>query len=139
MLFLLLLLLPRVLGGAPDTTRPCNEVKPDRCPTGVECSKLGVECMECSCPSDCTYGRSYEANCTVHPDIECIGGERNFRLPFNCRYCYQVKGLSTRNTNLGSDDTICRTTKIEALQFLTSDKILVVRHKICVIRPKIRV
>jgi hypothetical protein len=88
MFFVFILLLPPVFGDI--ANRPCNVASPDRCPTGADCSKLGIECLECFCSSDCVYGETLRANCTVHPDIEC-NGEKAFSLAFNCRYCYQVQ------------------------------------------------
>jgi hypothetical protein len=88
----LLLLLPTVLGNvtASPVSTVCNQqAPPEKCPTDAECSVLGTECLQCSCPTDCLYGRSVEANCVVHPDISC-NGERNFTKMFECRFCYQT-------------------------------------------------
>ena len=42
-----------------------DQIIPAKCPSDHECSKLGAECMECKCSSDCKYGKSANASCTV--------------------------------------------------------------------------
>ena len=42
-----------------------DQIVPAKCPSDHECSKLGAECMECQCSSDCKYGKSANASCTV--------------------------------------------------------------------------
>ena len=42
-----------------------DQIVPAKCPSDHECSKLGAECMECQCSSDCNYGKSANASCTV--------------------------------------------------------------------------
>lgn len=85
MIIHLLLLLPPVLGNLTS----CNEVAPDRCPSDADCSVLGMECLVCSCPTDCVYGMTSDIDCEVHPQIEC-SGDRKLKKTFDCRYCYQT-------------------------------------------------
>lgn len=65
-----------------------TSIKPERCPSDHECSKLDAICMICNCSSDCQYGKTANASCTVPQSINCTGA-RNFNKPFTCQYCYQ--------------------------------------------------
>ena len=73
--------LPRCTSGNVDLSK---------CPSGVKCRDLGVECLAwCHCPSICEYGKESEAQCNVHESIQCEG-EPTFSKPFTCQYCYQA-------------------------------------------------
>ena len=52
-----------------------TSIKPERCPSDHECSKLDAICMICNCSSDCQYGKTANASCTVPQSI-------NVRKPF---------------------------------------------------------
>ena len=45
-------------------------IRAERCPSDHECSKLGGDCMRCSCPTDCKYGQTSNASCSVPDKIE---------------------------------------------------------------------
>ncbi|XP_058805995.1 TM2 domain-containing protein almondex [Phymastichus coffea] len=59
------------------------------CPAGNFCSKLSAECLLCTLNHKCNYGVTYQANCTVLKQIDCVG-DTNFAKPYICRYCYQT-------------------------------------------------
>ncbi len=75
---------------------PCGASKLDPaialCPSNFPCADLDVsDCLECFCPTDCKYGDSATARCTVaDEDIRC-DGERWFDVQFTCQYCFQSK------------------------------------------------
>jgi len=83
-----------------------DQIVPAKCPSDHECSKLGAECMECQCSSDCKYGKSANASCTVPESgpnaINCTG-PRNFTKSFVCQYCYQ----SNRDDHKCSENFEC--------------------------------
>ncbi|XP_031782595.1 TM2 domain-containing protein almondex [Nasonia vitripennis] len=60
------------------------------CPSGGLCSELSIECLTCSLNQNCIYGATYNANCTVLSQIDCVG-KINFAKPYICRYCYQTE------------------------------------------------
>ncbi|KAJ8679064.1 hypothetical protein QAD02_014851 [Eretmocerus hayati] len=60
------------------------------CPAGISCSKLRIECLNCTLKQDCIYGTPYVANCSVPSHIDCIGASE-FVKPYICRYCYQTE------------------------------------------------
>merc|ERR1719317_1435184 len=66
-------------------------VSPERCPSDLECSRLSLSCMDCTCPTDCgVYGdNKTSAVCTVPQSIAC-DGNRSIEVPFTCHYCYQA-------------------------------------------------
>ncbi|XP_021344658.1 TM2 domain-containing protein 3-like [Mizuhopecten yessoensis] len=41
------------------------------CPDGVECHKLGAECINCNLNTNCQYGSKETAQCTVKSEIDC--------------------------------------------------------------------
>ena len=51
------------------------KVAPERCPSDLECSRLSLSCMDCTCPKRCgVYGQNTStAVCTVPSDITCEG------------------------------------------------------------------
>jgi len=59
------------------------------CPKESSCFALSSACLNCKCPSGCTYGKPSEAECSVPPQIECRG-ERTFKRAFKCQYCFQT-------------------------------------------------
>ncbi|XP_060063693.1 TM2 domain-containing protein 3-like [Ylistrum balloti] len=59
------------------------------CPDGVECHKLGAECIECNLNTNCQYGNKETAQCTVKSEINCTG-KKTFNLQYECKYCYQL-------------------------------------------------
>lgn len=67
---------------------PCSEANPERCPSNVECDKLGTECLSCQCSLECQYGSEATAVCQAPKEIECLG-PRTFDRKFICQYCYQ--------------------------------------------------
>jgi len=60
---------------------------PTRCPSGVDCRDLGLDCLVCECDYGCQYGAKSHANCTVVEGVQCEG-ERWFEREFICSYCY---------------------------------------------------
>lgn len=60
------------------------------CPSGIPCSELGAECLKCNLNFNCTYGKTYIANCTIAEHVDCIGKE-SFQKEYICRYCYQTE------------------------------------------------
>ena len=58
------------------------------CPSELECSKLGNECLICQCSLNCQYGVASIAVCEVPEEINCTGS-RTFNRTFVCSYCYQ--------------------------------------------------
>jgi len=62
----------------------------DRCPSEIECDKLGNECLSCNCTLDCIYGQLAEAQCTVPEAIVC-NGSRTFTKKYTCAFCYQAE------------------------------------------------
>lgn len=68
-----------------DTTdEPSNS-----CPSGVVCSKLGGECIDCQMNMTCVYGADIVVTCQAKRSIVCVG-KREFQRSMNCRYCYQT-------------------------------------------------
>jgi len=73
-----------------------------RCPSGVKCEDLGLDCISCSCDYNCTYGQPSRASCVVDKKVECEG-ERQFQREFRCSYCYLTDSSQhtcTSNKNL---------------------------------------
>ncbi|KAK3595173.1 hypothetical protein CHS0354_002773 [Potamilus streckersoni] len=60
-----------------------------QCPDNASCSNLGGQCLSCDFSYNCTYGTYQTTNCTVKPNITCIG-DRMFIRHYECRYCYQL-------------------------------------------------
>ncbi|XP_012277103.1 TM2 domain-containing protein almondex [Orussus abietinus] len=60
------------------------------CPVGILCTELGGDCLKCTLNTNCIYGANYTANCTVLPQVDCIG-EQHFQKKYICRYCYQTE------------------------------------------------
>jgi len=61
-----------------------------RCPSGVECDKLGNECLNCQCSLDCQYGQpDAQADCTVPESVICEGS-RDLKRNYTCAFCYQT-------------------------------------------------
>lgn len=83
------------LGENIDAVTSCSaKVHPEECPTDAECTKLPLTCRECECPTDCDYGKTSVANCTVPASISCKG-QRSKSFEFKCRYCYQTALVSS--------------------------------------------
>ena len=82
-----------------------KDVLPERCPSEVECEKLGNECLICNCPVACRYGDLQAiATCSVHPQVSCKGNDsREFERKFTCRYCYQ----SDAKDHVCKDNFVC--------------------------------
>ncbi|KAB7498989.1 TM2 domain-containing protein almondex [Armadillidium nasatum] len=59
------------------------------CPSGVECSKLGGDCLNCEFNCSCIYGQTVNVTCTPKDDVYCIG-PREFLRNMTCQYCYQT-------------------------------------------------
>lgn len=60
------------------------------CPSGVECSKLGGECIDCEFNTSCVYGDDITVTCRRKEGVVCKGVE-TFDRHMNCRYCYQTE------------------------------------------------
>eukprot|EP00096_Caligus_rogercresseyi_P013058 TRINITY_DN5717_c0_g1_i2.p1 TRINITY_DN5717_c0_g1~~TRINITY_DN5717_c0_g1_i2.p1 ORF type:complete len:256 (-),score=65.24 TRINITY_DN5717_c0_g1_i2:369-1136(-) len=74
-----------------------------RCPSGVPCSDLGVECLSwCHCPGDCVYGAPSNATCKAHEEVACEG-PRTFNKLFTCQYCFQEPDLISCSEKLDCD------------------------------------
>jgi len=75
----------------------------ERCPSEVECDKLGNECLSCTCTPICNYGQVHEAQCTVPNMVNCTGS-RSFNRNFTCAFCYQMDQESVScNDNVECD------------------------------------
>lgn len=44
------------------------------CPAGMECSKLRVECLNCTLNYTCVYGEMQLADCKVLSKVDCVVG-----------------------------------------------------------------
>ena len=58
-----------------------------KCPSEIECDKLGNECLKCSCDLNCRFGHDSWALCQAPSELNCIGS-RTFQRKFKCSYCY---------------------------------------------------
>lgn len=61
-----------------------------RCPSGVECHKLGDPCISCNFNYDCIYGAEMNVTCKVNSSSVDCEGNRTFERTMLCRYCYQT-------------------------------------------------
>ncbi|ESO94576.1 hypothetical protein LOTGIDRAFT_215567 [Lottia gigantea] len=61
----------------------------EHCPSNVQCSQLGGDCIQCSFNTSCFYGSVQEAECSPKPQVNCTGNQV-FRRQFECRFCYQL-------------------------------------------------
>lgn len=63
------------------------------CPSGVECAKLGGECLSCDFNNTCFYGEEINVTCRQKANYSCTGpvmNDNSFNRTMICRYCYQV-------------------------------------------------
>jgi len=75
----------------------------ERCPSEIECDKLGNECLSCNCTLNCNYGQLAEAQCTVPEVVNCTG-PRSFKRNYTCAFCYQTNQEKvTCNDNVECD------------------------------------
>ena len=74
----------------PNSMLSCSSstIKFDACPSQLECSRLGEECLKCSCDVNCQFGKISKAFCEVPDKINCTG-DRQFEKEFTCQFCYQ--------------------------------------------------
>lgn len=73
-----------------------------RCPSGLKCSDLGLDCIHCTCDYNCTYGQPSMAKCVASEKVDCTG-DKNFTREFRCSYCYLTdssKHSCTSNKNI---------------------------------------
>ncbi|GLH07021.1 TM2 domain-containing protein almondex [Gryllus bimaculatus] len=69
------------------------------CPTGVECSKLGGACLNCSFNKTCVYGSKINVTCRPKQHVNCTTDgvysekalQNSFERELICRYCYQTE------------------------------------------------
>jgi len=67
-----------------------------RCPSGVQCQDLGLDCVRCRCDYSCRYGERSNATCEVEADVVC-DGDRRFEREFTCSYCYLTEYTGGRS------------------------------------------
>ena len=72
MLDLLIFIGKDVINQAVSSLCSFKPIRAERCPSDHECSKLGGDCMRCSCPTDCKYGQTSNASCSVPDKIEVV-------------------------------------------------------------------
>ncbi|XP_038069226.1 TM2 domain-containing protein 3-like isoform X2 [Patiria miniata] len=58
------------------------------CSSGMRCSDLSVDCLDCELNSLCIYGQEDNVTCVPKTGVNCTG-DIMFMKTFGCRYCYQ--------------------------------------------------
>ncbi|KAG8229742.1 hypothetical protein J437_LFUL007917 [Ladona fulva] len=71
-----------------ETSIPVTNTDESNCPSGLECHKLGDNCISCDYNYTCVYGE--KVNVTCQAISNCIGNKK-FQVPMICRYCYQTE------------------------------------------------
>ena len=102
----------------PLKTVDCSTKNPiiENCPSELECSSLGNECLICYCSLDCKYGETSSASCQVPDGINC-SGPKTFNRNYSCSYCYQSDG----NLHTCEDNTDCDSIKERVVSNCTVD------------------
>eukprot|EP00088_Acartia_fossae_P063301 TRINITY_DN7703_c0_g1_i1.p1 TRINITY_DN7703_c0_g1~~TRINITY_DN7703_c0_g1_i1.p1 ORF type:complete len:322 (+),score=40.38 TRINITY_DN7703_c0_g1_i1:22-987(+) len=73
--------------------------------SATPCSELSLDCVQCECDYNCTYGELSSANCTVIGEVMCAGS-RKFVREFTCRYCY-LSGPAATTCSTGHAAATC--------------------------------
>ena len=96
----------------------CSTKNPiiENCPSELECSSLGNECLMCHCSLDCKYGEISTALCQVPEGINC-NGPKSFNRNYSCAYCYQSDG----DLHTCEDSTDCDSVRENVVSNCTVD------------------